>query len=259
MTDPAQLLGRFHSVLVQEIRQAAPRYLDGPFTVAEIYQELVPYRSHRDAIGVEMNGDYEDALLRLLSGEGDFLIIESGVAQRALREELQLSNPNTGLFRDYAAVDVRLNPEKLADSGNMGDPSIDEIPVAVRDEPIAAAEEEDGAEGLGEPSPSSFEFIDSDDVDEEIEPEGSHTFEFEALPDEASSDPEVPGGDQEHAVAEEAATDACGWCAQTLPERSVLNFCPHCGGNLKTKPCGGCGEELEAEWGFCPACGDAVA
>lgn len=227
MIDSAELLGRFHSILVREIRQAAPRYLDGPFTVAEIYQDLVPYRSHRDAIGVEMNGDYEDALLRLLAGEGDFLILESGVARRALREELQHSNPNTGLFRDFAAVDVRLNPEK-----------VDAVVDADEYRPVSGAPVE-------------------------IPTGVSHTFEFESTEvdpeDEVMDEPEKTAADEvETPAVEGSAAESCQWCAETLPGRSVLNFCPHCGGNLMLKPCTECGEELEAGWGFCPACGDRV-
>jgi hypothetical protein len=99
--------------LLQEISESRPEYLTKPFTVAEIYQNLVPYRSHRDLIGVEMNGDYEDILLRLLAGEGDYLLLDSEVARREIREELESNNPNTGLFRDFAAADVRLNPDRV--------------------------------------------------------------------------------------------------------------------------------------------------
>ncbi len=99
---------------MEEIRNRRPEYLAAPFTVAEIYQNLVPYGTHRDRIGVEMNGDYEDALLRMLAGEGGYLILESEPALRVLREELEAPNPNTGLYREYAAVDVRLAPGQLS-------------------------------------------------------------------------------------------------------------------------------------------------
>ncbi len=99
---------RFHQVLVEEINDKRPEYLDGPFTVAEIYQNLVPYGTHRVRMGIAMNGDYEDALLRLLAGEGGYLRLESEHALRDLRQELESSNPNTGLYREFAAVDVRL-------------------------------------------------------------------------------------------------------------------------------------------------------
>ena len=113
MTVSQDVLASFHRVLVEEIRSKRPDYLKGPFTVAEIYQDLVPYPTHRDRIGVEMNGDYEDALMRLLAGEGGYLVLESEHALKQLRTELQSRNPNTGVYREFAAVDVRLNPELL--------------------------------------------------------------------------------------------------------------------------------------------------
>lgn len=113
MSQPNQVLERFHRALIEEIQTRRPEYLTSPFTVAEIYQNLVPYGSHRDRIGVSMNGDYEDALLRLLAGEGGFLILDSEPALRDLRQELRTPNPNTGLYREYAAVDVRLSQSHL--------------------------------------------------------------------------------------------------------------------------------------------------
>jgi len=109
MSEANHVLERFHRALIEEIQTQRPEYLTGPFTVAEIYQNLVPYGSHRDRLGMRMNGDYEDALLRLLAGEGGYLILESEPALRDLRAELGTPNPNTGLYREYAAVDVRLN------------------------------------------------------------------------------------------------------------------------------------------------------
>ena len=100
-------------MLVEEILRTRPLYLSEPFTVAEIYQNLVPYRTHHDRIGVEMNGDYEDALLRLLAGEGEYLLLESDHARREIRDELGSPRPNRGLYREYAAADVRLNPVSL--------------------------------------------------------------------------------------------------------------------------------------------------
>jgi hypothetical protein len=116
MTEKNDVLARFHGALVEEILARRPEYLHAPFTVAEIYQNLVPYGTHRDHIGVEMNGDYEDALLRLLAGDGGYLILESDPALRALKGELDAPSPNTGLYREFAAVDVRLNPARLSGS-----------------------------------------------------------------------------------------------------------------------------------------------
>lgn len=108
-------LHRFHAFLVEALRTRDPAALERPFTVAEIYQDLVPYRRYRDRIGVEMNGDYEHLLLRLLAGEGEFVQLESEPALRAIRKELEQANPNTGVYRDYAAADARLLDANVPD------------------------------------------------------------------------------------------------------------------------------------------------
>src|SRR5688572_17599326 len=95
-----------HRALVEAMVQNRPHALDQPITVAEIYQDLVPYRSVRSTIGFAMNADYEFALLQLLAGVGDLAQIEPAEIREELRLELTSSNPNVGMFREYAACDV---------------------------------------------------------------------------------------------------------------------------------------------------------
>lgn len=147
--DPNDVLRRFHRALVREIQANNPELLSSPFSVAEIYQNLVPYRTHRDEIGVEMNADYEHALLRLLAGESDFLTIESRTARQEIREELETPNPNTALYRDFAAADVRLNPQKI-DEALMGD--LGRMEAAGAESPA-----EDSTEGSDEQAESGTE------------------------------------------------------------------------------------------------------
>lgn len=225
MKTSTDVLERFHRALVEEIQNRRPEYLTGPFTVAEIYQNLVPYGSHRDRLGVQMNGDYEDALLRLLAGEGDYLILESEPALRDLRAELSTANPNTGLYREYAAVDVRLNQAQLdlallaAGEGDLAS----ELEVA---EPMSMADLVPAEAGMDVLS---------------IVPPGVDVFQ-----ERRAAATSVPAA---------AASGACQWCRAQLPVRDNLNFCPFCGTDLKLVPCRECGEELEPEWRFCIACG----
>lgn len=204
MLHTTDVLERFHEVLLQEIRESRPEYLTEPFTVAEIYQELVPYRSHRDRIGVDINGDYEDALLRMLSGEGGYLRLDSEVALREIQKELEGSNPNSALFHEFAAAEVRLNPQRAS---------------AEAAEPPAASE--DGVIG----------HIEADDV--AVRDAGGRT--------ESQTGP-----------------TACFWCRKDLPERDSTNFCPFCGGDLRSLSCHKCGGELEWGWQFCVSCGTEV-
>ncbi|MDH3206169.1 MAG: zinc ribbon domain-containing protein [Gemmatimonadota bacterium] len=222
----SEILERFHRALIEEIQTQRPEYLTGPFTVAEIYQNLVPYGSHRDRIGVEMNGDYEDALLRLLAGEGGYLLLESEPALRDLRAELDTANPNTGLYREYAAVDVRLNQAYVDLAATAVSEPTDLVAELYAKDPIAMADlapSEDAVEPIG------------------IVPPGVDVFQ-EASVDGVSASP-----------------TACQWCRAELPARENLNFCPFCGTDLKVVPCNDCGEELDPDWRFCISCGCEVS
>lgn len=235
----SDVLARFHGALVEEILARRPEYLHAPFTVAEIYQNLVPYGTHRDRIGVEMNGDYEDALLRLLAGEGGFLVLDSDPALRTLREELDSQNPNTGLYRDFAAVDVRLNPARTP-AGGSG-PSAEPASFGAEAAPVAM---EDLAPEQGAPAA--------------VEAPAPHEAGPEPVWDEPAPPSAVdPEPDVAPATQEEAST-TCRWCRADLPARANLNFCPFCGTDVHVVPCPGCGEELDPEWRFCIACGTEV-
>ena len=246
MTPETQaLLDRFHRALVAEIRTTHPEYLDSTFTVAEIYQNLVPYRSHRDVIGVEINGDYEDALLRLLGGEGQYLLIESDPAREEIQAELASNNPNTGLYREFAAVGVRLNPEHVdeADSCETGEEPEFELfgggGPSEDDEVTAAGEEDEGDEPeLDDPTPS----------------ENGRT----ALATDEGHDED---SDSDAAGAAEATTPApetCPSCSEGLPPNDELRFCPYCGGDVRIVQCPDCGHQVEPGWLFCISCGSSV-
>jgi hypothetical protein len=227
------VLESFHRVLVEEISSKRPEYLEGPFTVAEIYQDLVPYSSHRDRIGVDINGDYEDALIRLLAGEGGYLVLDSEHALRDLRRELGTSNPNTGVYREFAAVDVRLDRTRLgvSDAASNG---------AVAGDAYAHADANGAVIDPG--------FALSDEHDD-----GSQTSEPAHGTGVGSA--AVGSREDEHAGSVDASGSTCRWCRATLPAREQLRFCPYCGTDVRTVPCAGCGEELEPDWRFCIACG----
>ncbi len=220
---PEALVERFHQVLVESIHQGAPAYLTDPFTVADIYQSLVPYRSHRDRLGVAMNGDYEDTLLRLLAGEGEFLILESDVARKRIGEEIESSNPNTGIYREFAAAEVRLNPNELPGDLDIPDVNAKHDPEAARPAPLEA-------------QATSPDVVRRDQPAEN----GAPAAEAEPLNRESTSS---------------SRPTTCPDCGEGLPARDTLKYCPHCGTNTLQKACRSCGEILDREWRFCLACG----
>ncbi len=238
----AELVDRFHRVLIESIKEKAPAYLDGSFTVAEIYQFLVPYRTHRDRLGLSMNGDYEDTLLRLLAGDGQYLILDSDAARERIRSELSSRNPHTGIYREFAAVEVRLNPNRLPEDAPASKSSRPENGSKARPS-VAAGEEpkEDRATGRIEASPPPSEG-----------PTEPRAFEF-VQAEVASA---APAGDES---ALRDAPSNCPECREVLPIRDSLRFCPHCGTNIREMPCRSCGETLDREWRFCVACGVPTA
>jgi hypothetical protein len=103
--DPAPVT-RLYERLTEALQRTRRDPFNVPVTVAEIYQELVPYRLVRAEIGFDMNADFEHALLRLLGGEGECVRIEPAHAADEIRRELRSANPNLSIYRDYAACDV---------------------------------------------------------------------------------------------------------------------------------------------------------
>lgn len=298
MKSNLSLTDRFFTTLVDEIRQNEPAYLHSTFTVAEIYQSLVPYRTHRDRIGAEMNGDYEDALLRLLAGEGDYLELESDTARERIRLELRSSNPNTGLYREYAAVGVRVNRKKaeaLVDSDEPAEADAPSKPPAQEDLPVSdeeldelvgrtlggaareagdalqlgdlLGETEEEEELSGPTTAAPPEETAEGPMEEEGEPSRQGT---KALVTSDSSPAKVDAPPPPRPEGRLAAMDIpqdirmddppshCPECTHDLPDRDSLRFCPFCGINVFILPCGECGEVLERGWNFCIACGSGV-
>lgn len=264
------LLERFHRALLDEIRRSRPEYLRGAFSVAEIYQDLVPYRTHRDVIGVEMNGDYELALLRLLAGEGGYLVLDSDAALDQIRLELRSANPDPGLFRQFAALDVRLKPGTVAPG--EGPASGDADPAGVPDAMAAPAA---GAAGVTSAGPDADPGADPAAGPARSAPAASPVTEVAREPRRSAADPRAPAAaegpapaapDRPASPADSARgpeasrpnTPRCHWCRAELPQRRNLRHCPFCGTSIDLVPCPECGEELERGWRFCIACGTEV-
>ena len=268
-------LARFHRALVEEILRTRPLYLSEPFTVSEIYQTLVPYRTHRDRIGVAMNGDYEDVLLRLLAGQGEYLVLESEHARKEIEQELKAQNPNTGLYREYAAVDVRLNPLRMP--RDLPDP----VPAG-RGPLVGVPQPQSQAEAARPAAPKPPSASPPQPIDDlpllatapaaparpASAPSPAPTPAAKAsasaptpTPAPAAKSPSGAPAPKTPAPAAPRAAEPpsrCAWCSESLPRRDTLNYCPFCGADLHKAPCPNCGEELEIGWRFCVACGSGV-
>ncbi|HEU0013269.1 MAG TPA: zinc ribbon domain-containing protein [Longimicrobium sp.] len=96
--------------LYRRVSNAMLREPGRGFTVGDLYQELVPYRLIRAELGFGELAEYEHALLRLLSGEREYLELDRADVADEFRRELQAPNPILGIYRDYADIGVAPNP-----------------------------------------------------------------------------------------------------------------------------------------------------
>ena len=226
-------LDRLHRRLVHNIRASRPEYLRIPFTVRELYEQIVPYRHNRRELAIETNDDYETAVARLLSGERDYVTADPAL-QESLRRELASPTGDPGIFKDHA--DATLTLTSAADSALT--------PAA-------------GTAAAGMTTPRAI----TEHRETEMSPGQSALAAFDAM-SPATSFPSVPTASVptllESLSAPEVAAD-CRFCGGELPEGRETNYCPHCGENLRTRRCPACGAEMDAEWKFCVSCGRAAS
>lgn len=232
---------RLHRYIVDALRAKRDDPFASPVTVAEIYQQLAPYRTVRTVLGFEMNADYEHALTRLLAGVDGLTLLEPAKARERLEKELDSPNPDVGMYREFAACDVILNPSTTGADW-------------VREQ-------------LEEPEEQPAQHTAPDwTALAELDPVAPATPK-NAQPAEQPSDLREhvgaadPGRTAETTSPEEKTPEhaTCSFCASALPPMRNLRFCPFCGGDQSVRPCSGCGEALEPDWAFCVACGTPVA
>jgi hypothetical protein len=215
-------LDRVFQRLVQNIKSRSPEQLTLPFTVAELYEQLIPYRHNRRELGIETNQDYEVAVMRLLSGERDYIIGDEAM-QDSLKREVSSSNPDTGAFREFATTQISLSPAALEKHPDRG-----RTPALARPAMAPAAAGATVTATLDQRAPTA----DSPAV--------------------AARPARPPAFGATDATAE---PKGCRYCGGILPEGRAVTFCPHCGQNLALNQCPACGTEMEQGWKFCIGCG----
>jgi len=242
-------LQRLHQALVDALIQSRPHALDEPVTVAEIYQDLVPYRTVRSDLGFAMNADYEHALMQLLAGVDDLARIEPIEIREQLRLELESANPDVGLFRDFAACDVfvtipdgRYEPAQPVIETVAPPPSPPQNPLELLEKRTELPFELPSSE----PPPLTAESV------RETQPAQSPAGAVRR----AAAKPEQRAPAQPPGIA--AVPVRCTGCGESLPVEREVRFCPFCGHDQTRHCCSSCGELLERGWRFCIQCGTAA-
>jgi hypothetical protein len=107
---------RMFRVLVRTLRASNPALLSSQFSVADMHQQILPYRHYRRELGLETNQEYELTLMQLLSGTGGYLDVDERMRDRIVAE-LASGSPEPSRVRDFADAQVSIRPAALATLG----------------------------------------------------------------------------------------------------------------------------------------------
>jgi Double zinc ribbon len=228
-------LDRLFRQLVRNLAELDPARVHGPVEVSELYQRLIPYRTHRTHLGLDTHEDYEMVVLRLLAGERGYALVEPAEAREALAREVAAVNPDTGYFKRYGSAKVTFDPGHVR-------AALGGLPVG---------DEEEAPENLLtlEPPPPL-------EVDAMGERAGADAIEAGASVDGM---PFALEEETSPSVSPRIGSAPCSFCGGELPVGRAVIFCPHCGQNVGVVHCPSCGTELDFGWRFCITCGRQMA
>lgn len=243
-----EVVTRLYRALVEALRRR-DHPENEPVKVADLYGDLIPYRAVRSRLGVELNADYEHALLRLLAGEHERVRLEPVEARDELRSELESPYPDVGAYRRFSGSEVWVelpdrprSPEEPR-SSQLSEAS--EASEAVEASGPSSDREPDEVAGSGRTGPGR-------------QPTPAHhgSAAPERAPLRLHTDDEAPGeaADRRRSLAGRA----CSFCSEPLPERRRVRFCPYCGADQRLSPCPRCDAVLEEGWRYCVNCGSEV-
>lgn len=116
-------LTRFARRLVEQLG-ASSEGVHRPVPVAALRETVLPYRTHRRALGVESVEDYETVLLRLVAGERGYLRTVPPEAAERCRSELAQVTPDLAVLDEVAGATVQITSlaaAQIVDNGEDGE------------------------------------------------------------------------------------------------------------------------------------------
>jgi len=217
-------------LIVDTLIERDPARLHQAMPIATLRTDVVPYRVTHTPLGLDCAEDHDMLLLRLLSGEGEFVRLADPQAVDAFQNEVVSVNPDFRVLDLFNDIDLTFDARALARALGSG-------PARAYRPP----ETEDGEEAE---VPAEVEAA---------EPVGDIMRETELVP--APDGADVPDLEPTPLIVE----GHCAFCGGDLPEGRRVLFCPHCGQALDALRCANCGADLEQGWRHCIACGTPVA
>ena len=215
-------LDRLAFRLVRTVRSSYPHLMTHEFTLTDLEERLVPFRDARREMSNTGPEAWEVTVLRMLSGERDYISTEADL-QLACRQALSQPSPTLALVRPWSSATLRIGQGavKLGRERSQS-PDVDSI--------------ESTALGMG------FALAPL-----RLATPAKHV--------NAQPTREVVSESRRASSAETLPTCGCRYCGGKLPDSRRVTFCPHCGVNLTVRQCPACSTELAVNWRYCVTCG----
>lgn len=100
-------LTRFAQRLVEQLATDGG-VVHRPVSIGLLREKILPYRTHRRALGLSSVEDYETVLLRLVAEEGGYVKTVPGAAAERCREVLAETNPDLGVLDEVADSTIQV-------------------------------------------------------------------------------------------------------------------------------------------------------
>jgi hypothetical protein len=242
-------LERLFRLLVQQLAGSDPGRLHRPMSIAELSRDVVPYRSSRRMLAIETAEDHEALLLRLLSGEGNFVHLIHDEIRRRFEVEARSANPDLALLREFGKAQFLISTEPLARA--LGDGVV--LAPALAPTPSPAP--------IPPPMPALHRPAIGNSIDVPLDEVRLSMPELDEIVARHATPPPkpVPAPLPEKTPVRRATASArCGFCGGALPSGRVIHFCPHCGQNQSLTHCPACQAEVEIGWHHCVSCGQVL-
>ncbi len=121
-------LDRLAFRLSRTVRTQYPHLLSQGFTLTDLEERLLPFRDVRRELANAGPDSFETSLLRLISGERDYVAAEVAL-QEACRKALLLPSPSMSQVRAWATSQLRLVSATITPSRSTTPISVDVFPM----------------------------------------------------------------------------------------------------------------------------------
>lgn len=220
----------------------------GPIGIDALVDRVLPYRTARRLLGIDISEDYEALVLRLVGGEEGLATAFPDEAGEMARTTMSDKLPDLDVLRLIRSATLTLGDDAI---GRLGDASFG----GARAEADAKWNRPD-ASAAGPTTPDTSPPAPS------LPPAVVIPLPTFARDQTRVAMPPVPDGPPPAyltAPVEFVPPERSCWsCGDELPAERAVKFCPFCGADQRSPACGACGTPVERSWKHCPECGQKL-